>query len=335
MSDATLGSSSSSPRGDPDPTAAPPAVRLRTRLGIATLVAILVALHVVAHERFFPGRGYDLDQSWAGMRALAHHQNPYAVIGPQGPGFVWPWNLYYPLPTLLFMAPLAWMSLAAARVVFVAGSAGWLAFAASRDDLWRLVLLASGPFFAAVVLGTWEPALVAAALTPGAAMLYLAKPNEGLALALGTHLPPRRIVVAGFAAAALVLVLSVAGWPHWVQDWHTAVASAFHFDAPILLPGGFLIAAALIRWRRPEARMLVALACVPQTLYSYAALPLFLIPRTRREFLLLAALSYMPIAVEYRGLALHLFGAQLHQIGTAIVWSMYLPCVVMVLRRRA
>ena len=55
--------------------------------------------------------------------------------------------------------------------------------------------------------------------------------------------------------------------------------------------GGPLILLALLRWRRPEARLLVALGCIPHTTMLYEALPLFLVARRWQEGVLLAALS--------------------------------------------
>ena len=59
---------------------------------------------------------------------------------------------------------------------------------------------------------------------------------------------------------------------------------------------------AILRWRRPEARLLIALACVPQSMLLYETVPLFLVPRTFRESALLVALSYVALrAVAYGG----------------------------------
>ena len=58
-------------------------------------------------------------------------------------------------------------------------------------------------------------------------------------------------------------------------------------------PGGAVLLLALIRWRVAEGRLLAALACVPQTIGLYEALPLFLIPTNRWQGYLLAALSYL------------------------------------------
>ena len=43
----------------------------------------------------------------------------------------------------------------------------------------------------------------------------------------------------------------------------------------------------------PEARLLAGLACIPQTVGLYEALPLFLIPRSRWQGYCMAGLSYV------------------------------------------
>ena len=78
-------------------------------------------------------------------------------------------------------------------------------------------MLASAAFLGAIAAGAWEPMLVAAALTPGACALYLAKPNVGLVLASG--LPIRRATYIGigvavllFAASLIIQIASLAFW---------------------------------------------------------------------------------------------------------------------------
>jgi hypothetical protein len=308
-------------------------MRPSARASIAVTIGLVVALHVTLHGRIVPAWGFDVDQTWHGLRALWAQENPYAVIGPHGQRFVWPWPLYYPVPALLLAAPVAWLPLPLFRPAFLGVSAAWLAWGLGREDPWRMALLSSGPMLAAVSIGTWEPALVAAGLTPGALALYLAKPNEGLALAVGSQWPPSRPMVLGGAAALALLGGTVLVWPWWPLAWWAAVHSAGHFDAPIRHVSGVLVVAALWKWRRPEARLLVLLACVPQTLFPQAALPLALIPRTRREVLGFVVLSYLPIAVEYWGARTNGFVAQTQVIGTALTLALYLPCTLMVLRR--
>jgi hypothetical protein len=96
----------------------------------------------------------------------------------------------------------------------------------------------------------------------------------------------------------------------------------------------------LLRWKRPEARLLVAMSCVPQTAYLYEALPLFLIPRRYEEGFVLSLASYaVLLAVKvyepaWAGLdPVAQYMAERQTMGQWMVWVLYLPCLAMVLRR--
>ena len=98
-------------------------------------------------------------------------------------------------------------------------------------------------------------------------------------------------------------------------------------------PGGVLLLLALLRWRRPEARLLAALACVPHLAVLYDTVPLFLACRARWEAWLLVALSYVTLVVTINmvtpGMGLV---AALARTWPALLLLMYLPVLVLVLR---
>jgi len=121
--------------------------------------------------------------------------------------------------------------------------------------------------------------------------------------------------------------------PTWLAEWRAALGSAPFERAPIFYPGGFLAVAALLRWRRPEARYLLAYALIPQTPGPYTELLLFAIPRGRWEMLALSFLSYctLPLANELPALPTLL--ERLTRYGGISVIVLLLPCVAMVLRR--
>jgi hypothetical protein len=89
-------------------------------------------------------------------------------------------------------------------------------------------------------------------------------------------------------------------FPDWPSEWLKIVLNARHQWIPIMHPAGLLTAFALFRWRRPEARMIFFLACVPQTMLWYDTLPLLLVARTFRESLILSFVSWVPLAAELR-----------------------------------
>lgn len=79
--------------------------------------------------------------------------------------------------------------------------------------------------------------------------------------------------------------------------------------------------------------MIAFLACVPQVGSWYEALPLFLVPATWSEAMLLTSVSSLAWVFED-----HLFTARNEielnqQLGALIVAVVYLPAVIIVLRR--
>jgi hypothetical protein len=84
---------------------------------------------------------------------------------------------------------------------------------------------------------------------------------------------------------------------------------------------------------RQDARLLAALACVPQTPVLYEVVPLFLLVNTFREGTLLVVLSALAgriVAAAAAGTDYHTWMAI---SGQWMVWLVYLPCTAMVLRR--
>ena len=94
---------------------------------------------------------------------------------------------------------------------------------------------------------------------------------------------------------------------------------------------GLLPLLALLRWRRPEARLLVLLACVPQLPFWADQLLLALIPETRREIIwsvlaghlgLLAWLQFAPQVALY-----------VPVMQPYALVATYVPALIIVLRR--
>lgn len=282
-----------------------------------------------------------------GCGTYASHRPPtsaYDAVGPDREYF-FPFPYYYPLTATVLVWPLGFLPLAYARVVFILGSAGILGWVASRHgDRWMPILL-SGSFIHAVALGQWTPLLTAAFLAPTLGVAAIAKPHLGLAIAV-SHCS-RLFTVAAVGGGIILFVASLALHPTWPADWLLTLraAPAGSHTAPMLQVGGPLILLALLRWRQPEARLLVALAAMPQTGLLYDTLPLFLVSRNRYEAWILCALSLVAFAVQTRLATAMLgevigvdyitpFNAFRSQVGAWTVWLMYLPALVMVLFRK-
>jgi hypothetical protein len=211
--------------------------------------------------------------------------------------------------------------------VFAGSGALLLSVAGFRYGRGLPAALLSASFLSALMQGQWSPLLTPGAVLPWAGALWVAKPSIGLALAVAY---PSRQAAWGMAA---LLAASFAVQPGWVADWFQALQSTNHVVLA-LQPGGFLLLAALIRWREPEGRLLAAFVCVPQTPALYETLPLFLIPRSRWGGYLLAGLSLVATWVMRSALPVYAgtpIEESLARRWPVMFWLMYLPALLLVL----
>jgi hypothetical protein len=271
-----------------------------------------------------PGYLPDFLAYWLGARQLLAGVNPYDVAPVAAPYHIRE-PLYYPLPTALAMLPLAPLPAVAAGVLFVALSSALLALGLTREGTARLPLFLSAPFLMAAALGQWAPLLVAGALLPGLGWTAALKPNIGLPMIVYR---PTRAAVAGGLLLALAGLLVMPSWP---ALWLRNVRALPGHPPPLLLFGGPVLALALLRWRRPEARLLLALACVPQMPLFADQLPLFLVPASLRQSLALALASGVAAALWIAGLQPGVHPSE--PAARLVVPLLYLPCLAMVLRR--
>src|SRR5688572_17707728 len=220
--------------------------QLRTRIAIASIVAIasvaLIAFDRVAQPDAIP----DFDHLWFAATAILDGRDPYQLIGP-GREFNWPWLYYYPLTAPTSILPLALLPLTVARALFVAVPAGLLAFLLTRDGFGRLPLFASGAFLYAVKTAQWGPLLMCSLLLPWLGAFCATKPNLGLGTLAGAR--STAALVRMLASAAGLVLVSLAVQPGWPQRWLDVVASAPQPLSVLTLPGGFLLLLVLLRWR--------------------------------------------------------------------------------------
>jgi hypothetical protein len=292
------------------------------RVAIAVVAGGLMALLTYrAHGLAGPMRS-DFDFLWLGIRAFLEGENPYRAVSEarvHGP-------LYYPLPALVLFAPLGLVPAAVARIVFAALGSAALAYAAAGRPGGLFVSLISASAIIAGVGGQWSPLLTAGAAVPWLSALWVCKPGIGLALWCGY--PSRWAVIGG-----MVLVLaSFVIMPTWLWEWRQVLGSPVHAP-PLLRPGGFLLLAALLRWRRPEGRLLAALCCLPHVTTLYETLPLFLVSKNRHQAYLLLALTYVAAVL---GAVIQPGGKLLEQVvgrWPVLLVCLYLPALVMVMLR--
>lgn len=308
----------------------PQAPSLQRRLTFGAALAVVSAAYVIGVGLANPDFVSDFDQVWAGAKALWDGLNPYDVVGPRG-AFHWHWPLYYPLPALLVVAPLGLLPVIAARAVFSAASAFLLAWGATRDGWQRLPIFISVSFLVTVELSQWSALFAAAYFIPGLAAAGLAKPNLGVALLAGDQ--SGRTTLWSLVGGLVLLIVAQALQPGWHEPWLENLRQAPHFRSPVLRPLGFVLLLAALRWRRPEARWLLALSIVPLPPTFYDQLLLGVVCRTARESLVFAASTV--VLFFYVGFNVpqpdYLAWGQL--VGNGTVWFCYLPALVMVLRR--
>jgi hypothetical protein len=292
--------------------------RARASLAAALLACVFVML-LYARQR--PGVISDWDPTWEGTRALLRGESPYAAI--QVPP--WPNWLLYPLPALLLTIPFTFVPLPLARGLFAAVGAAAFTWVVTRRGRWTLYFLISGAMLWSWVDVQWPPLLIAAALTPAFSWVLAVKPTVGFAL--WAAYPNRKAVIGGLLFVGLSLLVR----PGWVHEWLASVARTPH-EPHLLRPGGFLLLLGLLRWRRPEGRLLACLGLVPGTTAVYETLPLALVCQNRVEAAGFASLTMLAHLLFYLGPQ----GAW--PIGAAYQWwvlliLVYLPALVVVLRR--
>jgi hypothetical protein len=304
------------------------------RGAIAFAVGILAACYVLWLRTSGHANATDFTQFQVAARVLARGHDPYASFAASAArGTTWP--LYYPLPAVLIGWLFSPLSSLAGHVLFVGIGAGLFTFAQlAVNRPWRLLAFASPAMLVALEMGQWSPLLTAAVTLPWLGFAFACKPTIGLALF--TSRPSRT----AFIAAATIVLVSLTVMPSWPLAWFRAIQDAPHVRSPITYLGGPIILLAALRWRRPEARVMLALAIVPQTFYEPDTLPLFLVAETRMECLVLAIGSGLARVASAAFLpapdpSAHFtaFASSLAERAPFLIAGVYLPAVVMVLRR--
>ena len=304
------------------------------RLAICLLIALGAAFKAYWYAATGPIAS-DFDQLGFAGRALLEGRNPYEEICP-GCAFEWGY-FYYPLTAVVAVLPLALLPQAVANAVFMAVSAGAFAWVLSRNGYGRVLVLLSVSMGYAVENVQWAPLYAASTGVPALAVFYAAKPS--LALAFFAGWPRWHAVVGGL----VLLGISLLWRPDWPADWlaalsHTTLTpdggDGMPYLAPVqLLPTGPLVLLALLRWRRPEARLMAVLACIPQTLLMYESAALMLVPRTWRQAAVFVAGSWIAYALLRVGAPYASRMAWYVRSGELMIWFLYLPCLAMLLRR--
>jgi hypothetical protein len=302
---------------------------IRARVAFAIVIAIVAVLLCYGNTLTPWGRPGDFGLSWFGAHSLLTGRDAYSQVGP-GLTYDWPWPLLYPATSFVVALPFALLPQLWATMTFVFLSCGLLAFSATSNGWHRVPMFGSAAFIFAAGSAQWSPLFTAALTIPFLAVTFAAKPTIGLALAAAG---PSRVRKYALGGALLTVVLSVALFPSWPMEWLATLRRAPHIVSPLFRVGGVTVLLALLRWKRPEARLIIALACVPQAGAWYEALPLFLVANTLYETMTLSVMSCLGFLLYYPFMDVGSDVQVNHDIGALIVAFVYLPATIMVLRR--
>ncbi len=248
------------------------------------------------------------DFTWAIRAAsdLLGRRNPYAT----------PWQLY-PLPAALFGLPFVHARPEIAAGIFYGLSSALLALGVTRQGYHYLLIFLAYPYWAGMLAVQWIPLLMASAFFSWLAPVVLAKPQIGLPIALTRG---GRI---GAFACLIVVALTFLVMPRWFTLWLGQLKVYVRFVPLLVLPGP-LLAAALLRYRDRDGWLLFLAACMPQR-WFYDSFLLWLIPKTRRQIVFTAGLSWIPGIWRWYH-TLHVTG-----VGRLTVLFFYLPMLAVLL----
>ena len=253
------------------------------------------------------------DFQWA-MRAAQHllqHTNPYDTPLAQ-----------YPVTAAFFALPFVRLGGDVAAGIFFGISSALLAFGLTGAGYTRLWIFLAYPYWAAMLTAQWSPLILASAFFPLLLPATLAKPQVGVPVAL-THLSWQGVI-----ACAVWCGASLAVMPHWPILWIKQFGNYQHFFPLLVFPGPLLLLA-LIRTRERDCWFLLLAAAMPAR-WFFDAFILWLIPKSRKEILLTAALSWgAGIWRWYHS------PTSFNQVGRWAVLFLYLPMLAVVLLRKS
>jgi len=306
----------------------------RHRLVVSVVVGFLAAAAMLSVWLIlWRGTMSDFDMAYFGARALRQGQDPYLESWSYV-NRMWRWPLAYPLPAVVMTLPFTPLPLLLARAVFVGLTAGVLTWVLTGRHWWALCLLASAPVVQSLAVAQWSPLVAMAPLLPAGGLLLAVKPNLGLALwcASPSIRVARRLGWTALAGFAVTIVL----WPEWPGSYLHALAAQPH-QSLVVRPFGWVLLLAALRWREPDARLLLALALIPQSGLPYDAVPVLFLARSPLEALTLTALS-IPSLWPWIGQVApgmpHLTFEDMTRIGwPRLLGGVYLPVLAMILFR--
>lgn len=227
----------------------------------------------------------------------------------------------YPLPTALVALPFTILSPEVAGATFLGLSSALMIYGLTRKGFFPLLVLACCPFWVCVQWAQWTPLIVASAFFPVLMFVSVIKPH----VAAPVVLMHWRVI--GIISSAILVIVSLIIYPTWPIRWLSQL-SEFQGYIPLLTIPGPLLLLALTRWRERDAQFLLLASIFPQR-WFYDALILWLIPKTRNEFLYAAIFSWG--AFIWR---IHHFPDPKWERGLICVLFFYIPMLAFILLRK-
>jgi hypothetical protein len=240
---------------------------------------------------------------------LIARQNPYDTPLEQ-----------YPLPAAFVALPFLRLPPEVAAGLFCGISSALLAFGLTREGYGRLRVFLAFPFWAGVLTAQWPAIIAASAFFPILLPVTMMKPQVGLPVFL-TRLSRRGLLACLFVAGLSLVVL-----PQWPLLWLRQTHYYDHFIPLFVFPGPLLFLA-LLRYRDRDAWLLLLAALMPQR-WFFDSFTLWLIPKSRREILLTASISWGSGIWRW-----YHQPANFTEVGRAAVIFLYLPMLIVLLFR--
>lgn len=295
----------------------------------AFLLALLIAVAGGGAAAWMPhpirlfGVGVgDIGLPLAGIAQFERGGSPYDVR-LQGSA-----NAMYPFTTSLFLWPFRLVPLKLVVPLFVGLCTFCLAWGVLRNGQpWQLLIFLTPAYWSAVKSVQWSPLLTAALLVPALLPLAVVKPQLGIVLAAAGRWSWRTV-----AATLGLVALSLMVWPSWPIAWlRHGQLGTYSGVSPLLVIPGPLLLLALLRWRSRTGRLMLAMSVIAQR-YFYDQLPLYLVPRSLRQMLLLLASSWAGVAAVLLLGWVHVdSGVQRKVVWAVVIVTLFLPALAMTL----
>lgn len=256
-------------------------------------------------------------QMGAGDFVWAIHLAQHRLVG-QNP-YDEPMQLY-PFTAALFGLPFVHVSPEVAAGGFYGLSSALLAFGLTRDRYHRLLVFLAYPYWIGMLYVQWSPIIAASSFFPLLLPATMAKPQVGIPVFVS------RFSLRGLGACLCVAAASLIAMPRWPMLWLSEFGKYPHFFAILVIPGPIILLA-LIRYRDPDAVLLLLTACMPQR-WFFDTFILWLIPNSRREILITVFFSWCCGILRWYHVP-----HSATEVGRWVVLFIYLPMLAILLLR--